>query len=132
MGAHIVNGQFQSDKYPTCPAGKVPLSVRDPSAQDLLWEYAHRRRLIDAEFSDDLRQALWVAGYRPPEPAKAVIPCPFCKTIHPYEDICSSRRGYDARADAHLQATAPEPAKCAHSSVIDIFPPMCALCGEQL
>lgn len=44
MGAHTVNGQFQSDKYPTCPPGKVPLSVEDPTAQDLLWEYAQRRR----------------------------------------------------------------------------------------
>ena len=43
MSAHIVNGKFQSDKYPTCPAGKVPLSTRDPMAQDLLEEYARRR-----------------------------------------------------------------------------------------
>lgn len=63
MGAHIVNGQFQSDKYPTCPPGKVPLSVKDPTAQDLLWEYAQRRRTVDSEFSDDLEQALLAAGY---------------------------------------------------------------------
>lgn len=66
MGAHLVNGKFQSDKYPTCPAGKVPLSVEDPTAQDLLWEYAQRRRAVDAEFSADLEAALFVAGYRPP------------------------------------------------------------------
>jgi len=65
MGAHIVNGEFQSDKYPTCPRGKVPLSVKDPTAQDLLWTYAQRRRVIDAEFSDDLEAALLAAGYRP-------------------------------------------------------------------
>jgi hypothetical protein len=29
MKSHIVNGQFQSDKYPTCPPGKVSLSVED-------------------------------------------------------------------------------------------------------
>lgn len=63
MGAHIVNGQFQSDKYPTCPPGKVPLSVRDVTAQDLLWEYAQRRRAVDAEFADDLETALTAAGY---------------------------------------------------------------------
>jgi hypothetical protein len=63
MGAHIVDGEFQSDKYPTCPAGKVPLSVRDPTAQDLLCEYAQRRRSVDAEFSDDLERALRDAGY---------------------------------------------------------------------
>ena len=62
---HINNqGQFQSDKYPTCPAGKVPLSVKDPTAQDLLWEYAQRRRNVDPEFSDDLELALREAGYR--------------------------------------------------------------------
>lgn len=65
MGAHIVNGKFQSDKYPTCPPGKVPLSVEDPTAQDLLWEYAQRRRVVDVEFADDLEMALRAAGYTP-------------------------------------------------------------------
>lgn len=60
-------GEFQSDKYPTCPAGKVPLSVRDESAQDLLWEYAQRRRVVDAEFADDLEFALLAAGFKPRE-----------------------------------------------------------------
>jgi hypothetical protein len=66
MGAHINrDGLFQSDKYPTCPAGKVPLSVKDPLAQDLLWLYAQRRRAVDAEFAADLETALLAAGYRP-------------------------------------------------------------------
>jgi len=68
MGAHINdNGEFQSDKYPTCPPGKVPLSVHDRTAQDLLWEYAERRRAVDEEFSDDLARALGVAGFEPPD-----------------------------------------------------------------
>jgi hypothetical protein len=62
---HIVDGQFQSDKYPSCPPGKVPLSVRDPAAQDLLWEYAQRRRAVDAEFASDLEFALRNEGYVP-------------------------------------------------------------------
>jgi hypothetical protein len=66
MGTHIIDGEFQSDKYPTCPSGKVPLSVKDPSAQDLLWEYAQRRRAVDAEFSEDLETALKNAGFVPP------------------------------------------------------------------
>jgi hypothetical protein len=65
MGAHLIGNEFQSDKYPTCPRGKVPLSVKDPTAQDLLWEYAQRRRSVDAVFSADLEAALMVAGYRP-------------------------------------------------------------------
>lgn len=65
MGTHLVNGQFQSDKYPTTPPGKVPLSVKDPTAQDLLWTYAQRRRAVDAEFADDLETALRAAGYIP-------------------------------------------------------------------
>jgi hypothetical protein len=32
---HIVGGEFQSDKYPACPRGKVPLSTKDKTAQDL-------------------------------------------------------------------------------------------------
>jgi hypothetical protein len=62
---HLVDGEFQSDKYPTTPRGKVPLSVKDPTAQDLLWEYAQRRRTVDAEFSEDLETALHNAGYTP-------------------------------------------------------------------
>lgn len=67
MGSHIIDGEFQSDKYPTCPRGKVPLSVRDATAQDLLWAYAQRRRAVDPEFADDLETALTSAGYRTPE-----------------------------------------------------------------
>lgn len=63
MGAHLIDGEFQSDKYPTTPRGKVPLSVNDKTAQDLLWEYAHRRRTVDAEFADDLEAALLAAGF---------------------------------------------------------------------
>lgn len=60
---HLIDGEFQSDKYPTTPRGKVPLSVKDLSAQDLLWEYAQRRRVVDADFSADLEAALRLAGY---------------------------------------------------------------------
>ncbi len=68
MGAHLINGEFQSDKYPTCPRNKVPLSVKDLSAQDLLWEYAQRHRQVDAEFSADLETALISAGFVPSSP----------------------------------------------------------------
>jgi len=56
MGAHIIDGEFQSDKYPTTPRGKVPLSVKDPTAQDLLWEYAQRRRAVDPNLRMTWRQ----------------------------------------------------------------------------
>lgn len=62
---HLIGGEFQSDKYPTCPRGKVPLSVKDPTAQDLLWTYAQRRRAVDAEFSTDLETALRAKGFSP-------------------------------------------------------------------
>jgi len=65
MGDHLIDGEFQSDKYPTTPRGKVPLSVKDPMAQDLLWEYARRRRVVDTEFSDDLEEALRLQGSAP-------------------------------------------------------------------
>jgi hypothetical protein len=67
MGSHLnAERQFQSDKYPTCPAGKVPLSVKDPMAQDLLWTYAQRRHAVDVEFAQDLETALLEAGFQPP------------------------------------------------------------------
>ncbi len=66
MAEHLIDGEFQSDKYPSCPRGKVPLSCKDRTAQDLLWKYAQRRRKVDAAFSDDLEQALLIAGYVPP------------------------------------------------------------------
>jgi hypothetical protein len=65
MGVHLIDGQFQSDKYPTTPRGKVPLSTRDPMARDLLAEYSRRRRSVDAEFSDDLDEALRLDAYGP-------------------------------------------------------------------
>lgn len=75
MGEHLIDGEFQSDKYPTCPRGKVPLSCKDPTAQDLLWEYAQRRRAVDASFSDDLEEALKVAGFAgPPKLSAPKIP----------------------------------------------------------
>lgn len=59
MGSHINrDGKFQSDKYPSCPPGKVPLSVEDPRIQDLLLEVARRWRNIDEEFSRDLEDAV--------------------------------------------------------------------------
>ena len=66
MGAHLIDGEFQSDKYPTCPRGKVPLSTKDPMAQDLLWEYAKRHREVDPEFSDDLETTLYSSGFTMP------------------------------------------------------------------
>lgn len=62
---HLVDGEFQSDKYPTCPRGKVPLSCKDPHAQDLLWLYAQRHEPRDPQFSADLRMALDRAGFVP-------------------------------------------------------------------
>lgn len=62
---HLIGGEFQSDKYPTTPRGKVPLSCKDKTAQDLLWRYAQRRREVDAQFANDLEIALRSAGYEP-------------------------------------------------------------------
>lgn len=70
---HLINGEFQSDKYPTTPRGKVPLSVKDPTAQDLLWTYAQRRRVVDADFSVDLETALTRAGYAAPQRATLTV-----------------------------------------------------------
>lgn len=87
MGAHLINGEFQSDKYPTTPRGKVPLSVKDPTAQDLLWAYAQRRRSVDAEFSDDLEIALKSAGFEPPMASEIeTFTCESCGKDFPIEE----------------------------------------------
>lgn len=67
MSGHInAEGEFQSDKYPWCKPGFVPLKITDRGAQKLLWAYAEQRREIDAAFADDLQFALKAAGYQQP------------------------------------------------------------------
>lgn len=73
MGAHIVDGQFQSDRFPTTPRGMVPLSVNSKKAQPFLWAFAQVQRSVDAEFSDDLETCLRAAGYTPPAMTDAWI-----------------------------------------------------------
>lgn len=69
-GDHLVEVDgallFQSDKYPTCPPGKVPLSVQDSTAQPFLWGYAQVRRVVDPQFADDLERSLLDNGFIPP------------------------------------------------------------------
>jgi hypothetical protein len=76
MGAHLIDGQFQSDKYDWCKPSFVPLKLTDTSCHDLLWEYAQRRRAVDAEFADDIETALRTAGYAPPPTL-----CDACRSI---------------------------------------------------
>ena len=67
MGEHLVeiSGviEFQSDKYPECPRGFVPLKLTDKTAQPLIRIYAERHKPVDAEFSEDLIEALRLKGY---------------------------------------------------------------------
>ena len=56
---HINNqGEFQSDKYPWCEAGFVPLKLTDSNARIVLATYAELRRPIDPQFADDLLWAI--------------------------------------------------------------------------
>ena len=61
-GEHLVEVdgvlEIQSDKYPTTPAGLVPLKTTDPDARDLLWIYAKRHEEKDPDFSADILQQL--------------------------------------------------------------------------
>ena len=77
MGAHLIDGKFKSDKYEWSPPGFVPLKLTDAATHDLLWEYAQRRRVVDAEFADDLEAALKLAGYthHPGKCLRDVTPC---------------------------------------------------------
>lgn len=67
--SHIVNGKWQSDRYPTAPPDTVPMLLTDPRWQDLIWEYAERWRKDDPEFTDELQAHLIRHGFRPPEGA---------------------------------------------------------------
>lgn len=81
---HLFSGEFQSDKYPTTPRGKVPLSTKDKLAQDLLWTYAQRRRPVDPQFSADLETALLYAGHIPketPRPSASRAPQPTLRSL---------------------------------------------------
>jgi len=65
MGEHIIDGEFQSDKYPDTPRGLIPFKAKDPMAQDLIAIYANRRQSVDSEFSEDLRKILRLNGFDP-------------------------------------------------------------------
>ena len=53
-----VTNEFQSDKYLWCSAGFLPIKITDPTARDLLLQYAERRKSVDAEFARDLEEAI--------------------------------------------------------------------------
>jgi hypothetical protein len=86
---HLIEGAFQSDKYPTTPRGKVPLSTHDPDAQDLLWEYAVRHRLRDPQFSDDLMTALKNSGFKEPPIYDAEKECATCAAKPGTVELCA-------------------------------------------
>jgi len=66
MGSHTnKDGQFQSDKYPSCPPGKFPLSFTDVKAQPLIWWYSEITQ--DEELANDLKKCLLAVGYEVPE-----------------------------------------------------------------
>lgn len=59
------SGTFQSDKFPWCSAGFVPLKITDPAARDLLALYAVRRSSVDTAFHRDLIEALANVSEKP-------------------------------------------------------------------
>jgi len=61
--SHIVDGQFQSDKYDWCPPGFVPLKITDPMAFGPLIAYAKERQKVDPQFSKDLLEAVMRASF---------------------------------------------------------------------
>ncbi|HMI85954.1 MAG TPA: hypothetical protein VK550_17775, partial [Polyangiaceae bacterium] len=111
---HLTDGEFQSDKYPTTPRGKVPLSVKDPTAQDLLWEYAQRRRSVDAEFSADLEAAVRNAGYVPEAPA------PGDSAIPEDDDIGAAHPTRTGRHDLYAEAMRMVGAKQSKQALVDL------------
>lgn len=112
-GPHLIDGEFQSDKYPTCPRGKVPLSVKDPTAQDLLWQYAQRRRVVDAEFAGDLEAALAIAGYtRPTAPERAPLDLDVAAVAYSVVDEIDEAWGSLLRGPDDFECRLGEPEDC--------------------
>lgn len=123
MAAHLNrDGKFQSDKYPSCPPGKVPLSVEDETAQDLLWEYAQRRREVDEEFAEDLEAALRAAGYVP-ETSLLLHRVAEAAGVDDYESFGEVIRRVKTLHDAVL---------CSHRYVTAPDGDMCGDCGADL
>ncbi len=73
MGAHLIDGEFQSDKYPWCKRGFAPLKLTDRGAWAVLWAYAQQRRSVDAVFADDLQEALRLKGYDGPTDVTSLV-----------------------------------------------------------
>lgn len=63
--SHIVDGKFQSDKYPWCQPDFVPLKVTDTLAQPYLWATACMYDAMGDDFGRDLKKRLLTAGYKP-------------------------------------------------------------------
>lgn len=65
MGAHLIDGEFQSDKYPWAGRNFFPAKITDKRLQPMLWAMAQAYREVDAELTEDLEKALLNAGYDP-------------------------------------------------------------------
>lgn len=68
---HVIDGEFQSDKYPWCKRGFVPLKITDPNARKVLRLYAQLRRSVDSDFSHDLLEAIRIEEERGPAHMRA-------------------------------------------------------------
>jgi hypothetical protein len=55
---------------PATQTGDIPISVKDPIAQDLLWELSIRYIGKDAEFAVKLQADLIASGFDPPKPVR--------------------------------------------------------------
>lgn len=95
MGEHLINGEFQSDKYRWCRRGFVPLKLTDPMAHPVLWAYAKERESVDREFADDLRDAMRYQGY--------FGPTENIRLMAAAKDLFEACVEQIATGDAHLQ-----------------------------
>ncbi|MEE8464967.1 MAG: hypothetical protein V3S68_00720, partial [Dehalococcoidia bacterium] len=66
-------GEFQSDKYPWCAPGFVPLKLTDPMAHAPLMAYAQTRASEDLGFATDLMVCLAAQGFLPAVEAVGMV-----------------------------------------------------------
>ena len=103
------SGRFQGDRYPSVPAGKIPLSDRDPLALLPLILYAAMHRAAgkhgDSAFSDDVVDAL-IAQQGARRVADAAISLPYAEFLRRSEPTRRALRDFSLRAERAVEGGA--------------------------
>ena len=100
------SGRLQSDRYPSVPAGKIPLSDRDPQALAPLLLYAALHRAAgkhgDTQFNGDVVDAL-IAQHGARKIADAVHPLLYAESLRLDKAALWALRDFSLRAERAVE-----------------------------